>query len=197
LLYTATEASEYLGISRSTLRRWLSQGRLTASKDTVTGQFSFDQAALDKLRKVAPMRRDKPNVNESNVLEPNVLEQLALLSDAVREIQAKQDELLCLLRTGSHLSSENRATLSPKSAGNGITVVKNKNTLSSQEYTQTLFQRYEAGDSAGALREVLGHLLDRQAIAAELDKAWKMGDNSKQDWLKSLLHHLTLEATGA
>jgi excisionase family DNA binding protein len=191
LLYTATEASEYLGISRSTLRRWLSQGRLTASKDAVTGQFSFDQAALDKLRKVAPVRRDEPNV------EPNVLEQLALLSDAVREIQAKQDELLCLLRTGSHLRSENLATLSPKSAGNGMTVVKNKNTLSSHEYTQTLFQRYEAGDSAGALREVLGHLLDRQAIAAELDKAWKMGDNSKQDWLKSLLHHLTLEATGS
>lgn len=187
MLYTATEASEYLGISRSTLRRWLSQGRLTASKDAVTGQFSFDQTALDKLRKVAPVQRD----------EPNVLEQLALLSDAVREIQAKQDELLCLLRTGSHLSSENLATLSPKSAGNGMTVVKNKNTLSSHEYTQTLFQRYETGDSAGALREVLGHLLDRQAIAAELDKAWKMGDNSKQDWLKSLLHHLTLEATGS
>jgi excisionase family DNA binding protein len=188
LLYTATEASEYLGISRSTLRRWLSQGRLTASKDAVTGQFSFDQAALDKLRKVAPVRRDEPN---------DVLEQLALLSDAVREIQAKQDELLCLLRTGSHLRSENLATLSPKPAGNGITVVKNKNTLSSHEYTQNLFQRYEAGDSAGALREVLGHLLDRQAIAAELDKAWKMGDNSKQDWLKSLLHHLTLEATSS
>jgi excisionase family DNA binding protein len=189
LLYTATEASEYLGISRSTLRRWLSQGRLTASKNAVTGQFSFDQAALDKLRKVAPVIRDEPN--------NNVLEQLALLSDAVREIQAKQDELLCLLRTGSHLRSENLATLSPKSAGNGITVVKNKTTLSSHEYTQTLFQRYEAGDSAGALRDVLGHLLDRQAIAAELDKAWKMGDNSKQDWLKSLLHHLTLEATGS
>jgi excisionase family DNA binding protein len=192
LLYTATEASEYLGISRSTLRRWLSQGRLTASKNAVTGQFSFDQAALDKLRKVAPLPRDEPNVNE-----PNVLEQLVLLSDAVREIQAKQDELLCLLRTGSHLSSETLTTLSPKSSGNGITVVKNKNTLSSHEYTQTLFQRYEAGDSAGALREVLGHLLDRQAIAAELDKAWKMGDNSKQDWLKSLLHHLTLETTGS
>lgn len=187
MLYTAAEVSEYLGISRTTLRRWLSQGRLTASKDAVTGQFSFDQAALDKLRKVAPVLTD----------EPNVLEQLVLLSDAVREIQAKQDELLCLLRTGSHLSSENLAMRSPKSAGNGISVVKDKNTLSSHEYTQNLFQRYEAGDSAGALREVLGHLLDRQAIAAELDKAWKMGDNSKQDWLKSLLHNLTLEATGS
>lgn len=187
MLYTAAEVSEYLGISRSTLRRWLSQGRLTASKDAVTGQFSFDQAALDKLRKVAPVLTD----------EPKVLEQLALLSDAVREIQAKQDELLCLLRAGPHLSSENLATRSPKSAGNGISVVKDKNTLSSHEYTQNLFQRYEAGDSAGALREVVGHLLDRQAIAAELDKAWKMGDNSKQDWLKSLLHSLTLEATGS
>jgi excisionase family DNA binding protein len=187
LLYTAAEVSEYLGISRTTLRRWLSQGRLTASKDAVTGQFSFDQAALDKLRKVAPVLTD----------EPNVLEQLVLLSDAVREIQAKQDELLRLLRAGSHLSSENLATRSPKSGGNGISVVKDKNTLSSHEYTQNLFQRYEAGDSAGALREVLGHLLDRQAIAAELDKAWKMGDNSKQDWLKSLLHNLTLEATGS
>jgi excisionase family DNA binding protein len=187
LLYTAAEVSEYLGISRTTLRRWLSQGRLTASKDAVTGQFSFDQAALDKLRKVAPVLTN----------EPNVLEQLVLLSDAVREIQAKQDELLRLLRAGSHLSSENLAARSPKSGGNEISVVKDKNTLSSHEYTQNLFQRYEAGDSAGALREVLGHLLDRQAIAAELDKAWKMGDNSKQDWLKSLLHNLTLEATGS
>jgi excisionase family DNA binding protein len=187
LLYTTTEASEYLGISCSTLRRWLSQGRLTASKDAVTGQFSFDQTALDKLRKVAPVPKN----------EPSVLEQLVLLSNAVREIQSKQDELLSLLRAGSHLSSENLATLSPTSGGNGLKVVKNKNNLSPTEYTKNLFQRYEEGDSGGASREVQGNLLNRQMIAAEFDKAWRLGDNSKQEWLKSLLHTLTLEATGS
>jgi excisionase family DNA binding protein len=183
LLYTASEASEYLGISRSTLRRWLSQGRLTASKDARTGQFSFDQAVLDKARKVTSAPRD----------ESSILEQLAVLSEAVREIQSKQDELLTLLRAGSHLSSGNLAMFSPPTTGNGLKVVNNKNTLSPNEYTQTLFQRYEEGDSAGALREVQGNLLDRQAIAAEFDKAWRLGDNSKQQWLKSLLHQITIE----
>ena len=185
LLYTTTESAKYLGISPSTLRRWLKQGRVTANKDEVTGQLTFERLTLDKLRKAMPASID---VN-------NLMSQLTVLSDSIREIQQKQDELLDLLRAGAHLGLENLAASSPAAAGNGLKAVKNN--LSSAEYTQQLIKRYEEGGLGEMPKDIPGHLLNRQAIAAEFDKAWRLGDNSKQEWLKSLLHKLTVEATGS
>jgi excisionase family DNA binding protein len=205
LLYTTTEAAKYLGISQTTLNRWQNQGRVIATKDAVTGQTAFEKFELDKLRQrvseakqtpKSPKKASNSSKNASHSIDSSdLLLQLTQLSDAVRDIQSKQDELLKLLRSKSVASSTSSLPQSSSpSTSSHPKAPKNRNGhQSAAEYTQKLLQNYESDDVTIAPDQLLAHLLDRRILAMELDKAWKLRDDSKQEWLKTLLHHLAAE----
>jgi excisionase family DNA binding protein len=219
LLYTATEAAKYLGISRSTLKRWQDRGRITLQKDAVTGQSSFSKMELDKLRqkmsiekKVPPVGKElsirkashqktsretrtdqEPSPVSENSASENLdlLAKLAQLTEAVRDIQYKQEELLKLLQENPRVAASS-ASPATKTLKSNSKSPKTRNTNQSPEdYTQKLLQNYETGDMVISPNQLLVNLLDRKMLAAELDKAWKLGDDSKSEWIKKVLHQQT------
>lgn len=190
LTYTTTEAAQYLGISRSTLYRRLTQKGLSAKKDPASGQSYFDQEILCQLQS------EGLSTDHFLILS----EQISQIAAALQDIQTKQDTLLELLRKPvqptraslqappSHTSTtDGNPTQEGSSPGEHI---------SPREYTLELIKLCE--QSPGALHSghpLLAKLtpasLDRGLLAEELDKAWIAGDHGKQECLKNLLKRVT------
>jgi excisionase family DNA binding protein len=190
LTYTTTEAAQYLGISRSTLYRRLTQKGLSAKKHPTSGQSYFDQEILCQLESEGVSK------DHFSILS----EQISQIAAALQEIQTKQDTLLELLHQPVQTT---RASLQP--APHNTTAVNGNPSqegsspderVSPREYTLELIKLCE--QSPGALytgHPLLAKLtpasLDRGLLAEELDKAWIAGDHGKQECLKNLLKRVT------
>lgn len=48
-LYTTRQLAELLGVDNSTVRRWVSSGKVAPAIVTPGGHMRFDQAAVDRL----------------------------------------------------------------------------------------------------------------------------------------------------
>jgi excisionase family DNA binding protein len=195
LTYTTTEAAQYLGISRSTLYRRLTQKGLSAKKHPSSGQSYFDQEILCQLESEG-LPSEELSTDHFSILS----EQISQIAAALQDIQTKQDTLLELLRQPVQPT---KASLQP--APNNITAANGNpaqesaslaERISPREYTLELIKLCE--QSPGALNSghpLLAKLtpanLDRGLLAEELDKAWIAGDYGKQECLKNLLKRVT------
>lgn len=54
--YNASQAAKYIGVSDKTIRRWLAQGKITATK-TKTGQLAITASEVERLRQEVEQER--------------------------------------------------------------------------------------------------------------------------------------------